>query len=238
MTAPAPSPTVLADFEESVRRRALREPLQHVTGVAPFWRVELAVGPGVFIPRPETELLTQWALEALQEVSRPVVVDLCAGSGAVAKAIAHERPDATVYAVEREPNAVEWLRRNLEDCAVTVAADAVDPATLAQLDGGCDAVLANPPYVPDSVAVSVEVAADPAGAVFGGEDGLEVIRPLTRRCAALVRSGGAVAIEHDESHPAAVLELLESAGLTEATSHKDLAGRFRFATARGLRAPR
>ncbi|MGH6913090.1 MAG: N5-glutamine methyltransferase family protein, partial [Stackebrandtia sp.] len=212
---------------------ARRRPLQHLTGSAGFWRFDLAVGPGVFIPRPETELLAEWALRSLQGVERPTAVDLCAGSGAIAKAILCDRPDATVYAVEADDAAAAWLRRNLADTsAAVVRGDAVAGETLAELDGTCDAVLSNPPYVPTHVVTGPEVAADPPSAVYAGADGLDVIRPLAPRCAALLRPGGVVAIEHDETHGQAVVALLRSAGLVDVADHRDLAGRPRFATAR------
>lgn len=231
LTAPPPAAAPAETFRELVRRRARREPLQHVLGTAPFRYGELAVGPGVFIPRPETELLVDWALSRMAGMTAPLVVDLCAGSGAIAHAVVHERPDATVVAVEQSAEALPWLRRNLDGTGVrVVAADATDTATLAELDGRCDAVLSNPPYVPTTVPVSPEVAADPAQAVFSGPDGLDVIRELIPRAARLLRPDGAVAIEHDDSHGTAVPELLRSCGFTDVADHRDLAGRARFAT--------
>ena len=218
-------------FESMVARRGRREPLQYIMGTAPFWRGELAVGPGVFIPRPETELLVEWALRALADRTAPVVVDLCAGSGAIATAITAERSDATVYAVERDPDAAAWLRRNLTSGTVIVA-DATEPSTLASLDGTVDAVLSNPPYVPDGIEVPAEVQADPAAAVFAGADGLAVIRPLTTRIATLLAPGGFTAIEHDDGHGDAVPDLLRANGFVDVMAHRDLAGRPRFATAR------
>ncbi|HZE39198.1 MAG TPA: peptide chain release factor N(5)-glutamine methyltransferase [Stackebrandtia sp.] len=220
-------------FRRLVTRRATREPLQYIVGTAPFWRGELAVGPGVFVPRFETELLVEWALEALRPLAEPVVADLCSGSGAIARAVAAERPDATVYAVERYPRALEWLRRNTHGTSVIVVdGDATDPATLSDLDGACHAVLSNPPYVPRRTAVEPEVDADPDTAVYGGDDGLDVIRPLIDRAAALARGGGVVAIEHDDTHGEAVPALLRERGFTAAVDHRDLSGRPRFSTAR------
>jgi release factor glutamine methyltransferase len=215
------------------RQRAARVPLQHITGTAPFGELDLMVGPGVFVPRPETELLARWGLAAVSGVPRPTVVDLCGGSGALALAVAAARPDAQVYAVEISPQAFTWLHRNAEGSAVKpVFGDAVDPATLADLDGRVDLVLSNPPYVPVGTPVPQEVAAhDPALAVFGGSDGLEVIRPLVTRAARLLRSGGLVGVEHDETHTAAMAELLAEA-FGQVTTHDDLAGRPRFTTAR------
>ncbi|WP_147139597.1 peptide chain release factor N(5)-glutamine methyltransferase [Stackebrandtia albiflava] len=230
--APPPGPDAVRRFRDMVAARAARRPLQHVIGTAPFWRRDLAVGQGVFIPRPETELLVEWALPRLAGTRRPVVVDLCAGSGALASAVMTERSDARVFAVEAEPAALHWLRRNLAVGAEVVEGDATSPETLRELDGRVDLVLTNPPYVPEGTPVSPEVAADPATAVFGGPDGLDVIRPLVHRVAALLRPGGNVAIEHDDTHGEAVPALLVAAGLDDVVAHRDLSGRPRFATAR------
>lgn len=254
------APDRLARFDALVARRADRVPLQHLTGAAPFGRLELAVGPGVFVPRPETELLAEWALAALggsvpasaqpargsSGASRVggaprVVVDLCSGIGALALAVAHQRPHARVYAVERASRALVFLRRNAAARVVAgdapvevVAGDATDPAVLAALDGTVDVLVCNPPYVPDGVPVPAEVAGhDPAEAVFAGPDGLAVIRPVIARAAALLRPGGWLGLEHDDTHAAAVPGLLRRDGrFTDVADHRDLAGRPRFVTAR------
>jgi release factor glutamine methyltransferase len=227
-----PHPSTVQRFRELVALRATRRPLQHILGTAAFWRAELHVGPGVFVPRPETELLVEWALRRLAGVDKPVVADLCAGSGAIGHAVAGERPDAAVYAVERYPQALEWLHRNLAGTSVTIVeGDATDPAVLCDLDGECDAVVSNPPYIPHRTTVSPEAAADPHTALFGGDDGLSVIRPLLNRAAVLLRPGGVLAIEHDDTHGDILPRLLSEAGFAEAAGHTDLAGRPRFATA-------
>ncbi|WP_254876968.1 peptide chain release factor N(5)-glutamine methyltransferase [Verrucosispora sp. NA02020] len=231
-------------FEALVSRRCRREPLQHLTGSAGFRHLELAVGPGVFVPRPETELLAGWGVErAAERVAdgvTPVVVDLCSGSGAIALAVAQEVPTARVVAVERAPAALAWLRRNAATRAAAgdrpievLAADVTAPDLLAELVGRVDVLLCNPPYVPLAVVVPPEVAGhDPAEAVFGGDDGLTVIRPVLRRAAALLRPGGALGVEHDDTHGASVPDLLAADGrYTAITAHHDLAGRSRFATA-------
>jgi release factor glutamine methyltransferase len=235
-----------ARFGELVGARAARVPLQHLTGSAPFRYLDLAVGPGVFTPRPETELLVDWGLSVahagMATGDHPVVVDLCSGTGAIALSVAHERPGARVFAVEADPQALEWLRRNASgrlaagDPAVrVVAADATAPQTLADLDGAVDVVLCNPPYVPDAAPVAPEVAGfDPARAVFGGPDGLAVIRPVVARAARLLRPGGWVGIEHYESHAEAVPELLRAAGFGHVQMHPDLAGRPRYSTGQRL----
>ncbi|MEU5787589.1 peptide chain release factor N(5)-glutamine methyltransferase [Micromonospora purpureochromogenes] len=227
-------------FEALVARRADREPLQHLTGRAGFRHLDLAVGPGVFVPRPETELLAGWGIEVARTRSAPLVVDLCSGSGAIALAVAQEVPAARVVAVERSPAALEWLRRNAAERAAAgdrpievVAADVTDPELLAALVGEVDVLLCNPPYVPRAVAVPPEVAGhDPDEAVFGGTDGLSVIRPVLARAGDLLRPGGALGVEHDDTHGAAVPALLAADGrYVDVTEHRDLAGRSRYATA-------
>jgi release factor glutamine methyltransferase len=221
-------------LETLLKRRAAREPLQHITGRAPFRYVELAVGPGVFVPRPETEILVDLGLAAVARIDAPVVVDLCSGSGAIARAVAHERVTARVYAVERDDAALGWLRRNSEGTSITVVpGDATDPDILCALDGSVDLVLCNPPYVPDGTPVPPEVAAhDPAVAVFGGADGLDVIRGIAARAAGLLRAGGTLAIEHDETHADGVVDLLRAGcRFDRIVTHPDLVGRPRFATA-------
>ena len=233
-------PGGLTRYETLVAERARRVPLQHLTGSAPFRYLEFAVGPGVFVPRPETELLVSWGLPFVE--GRPAtVVDLCSGSGAIALSVAHEAPTTRGYAVERSPEALRWLRRNAEDRAaagdppiIVVEGDVADPAVLAELDGRVDLVLCNPPYVPDATAVEPEVAEhDPAAAVFGGPDGLAVIRVAVERAARLLVPGGRLGIEHDDTHGEAVPALLAADGrYDEIEDHRDLVGHPRFATAR------
>lgn len=220
-------------FWDALRRRVAREPLQYIVGHAAFRHVELAVGPGVFVPRPETELLVDAALTALAARPAPVVVDLCAGSGALACSIARECPAATVYAVESMPGALPWLRRNCAPLGVTVAVgDVADPALLRNLRSRVDAVVSNPPYVPEAAAVSPEVRADPPQAVFAGPDGLAVIPLVIIRAATLLRPGGTLVVEHDDSHREAVPVLLREDGRWGGVAdHDDLAGRPRYATA-------
>ncbi|ROP32320.1 release factor glutamine methyltransferase [Couchioplanes caeruleus] len=224
----------LRRFEELVARRARRIPLQHLLGTAAFRHLELAVGEGVFVPRPETELLAGWGIE--HTAPGATVVDLCSGSGAVALSVADESGAARVVAVERSPSALIFLRRNAAafPAVRVVEADVTAQGLLRELYGQVDVVLCNPPYVPDGTAVPPEVAEhDPAEAVFGGADGLSVIRPVIALAAALLRPGGMVGIEHDDVHADAVPALLEADGrFTMVEGHPDLAGRPRFATAR------
>jgi release factor glutamine methyltransferase len=168
-----------------------------------------------------------------------VVVDLCAGTGAIALAVATELPGAVVYAVERDPEALQWLRRNVSNQVTVLAGDVTEEATTSTLDGRVDLLLCNPPYVPDGTPVPPEVFDhDPGIAVFGGPDGLAVIRPVIGRAAALLRPGGWVGIEHDESQGESVPALFRAAGaFTDITAHPDLTGRPRFTTARRAKAP-
>jgi release factor glutamine methyltransferase len=241
MLHPLVDPVVIDQLRKVVERRASREPLQHVLGTAVLGPVQVAVGPGVFIPRPETELLYEWGLRAMSDVSAPLVVDLCTGTGALALAVAASRPDAIVHAVDADPGALTWAQRNIADHAaaggtpVTLhAADVRWPDLLVDLEARVDLVLCNPPYVPDGAPVPREVAEwDPPVAVFGGPDGLEIIRAVVNASAALLRYGGSLAIEHDDSHGDAVPALLRRRKvLTDVHEHHDLAGRPRFATAR------
>ena len=226
------------DYAQLVARRAAREPLQHITGSAPFYGVELAVGPGVFIPRPETEVLAQWAVQMLDDApSAPAVVDLGSGSGALAIAVARAVPAATVYAVERSHEAREYLRRNVEEHAPQVrivAGDLTDAHLLAERDGSVDLVVSNPPYVPESPELQVEVYADPHEAVFSGTDGMAAIRGLVPVAQRLLRDGGALGIEHDDTTSVQVQDVVAAGGFGDIRVVKDLAGRARFVTARKL----
>jgi release factor glutamine methyltransferase len=238
---PLVDPPVVDAIGQLVAQRAKRVPLQHLTGWAAMGAISVGVGPGVFVPRPETELLLAWGLHVIAEVDKPVVVDLCTGTGVLALAMANERPDAIVHAVELDPVALAWARQNAELCAQNgdtpiklYAGDVTSPQILSDVDGTVDLVLCNPPYVPEGTEVPPEVAEhDPAIAVFSGADGLDVIRPVVTAAARLLKSGGGVAIEHDDTHRYAVTELLAARRvLTDVQDHEDLAGRPRFSTAR------
>ncbi|MGY1689875.1 peptide chain release factor N(5)-glutamine methyltransferase [Geodermatophilus sp. SYSU D01105] len=228
-------------FAGLLDQRAGRVPLQHLTGRAPFRHLELAVGPGVFVPRPETELLVEWVLGRLAGVPEPVVVDLGSGSGAIALSIAHEHPGARVTAVERDAGAIEWTRHNAAERAAAgdtpvqvLAGDMTDPWLLPDLDGAVDVVVSNPPYVPDGARVPREVADhDPPLALWGGPDGLDVVRGLVRTAARLLRPGGALGIEHADQQGGALPALVRAhGGFTDVADHADLAGRPRYTTAR------
>ena len=230
-----------ARFGALLAQRADRVPLQHLTGRAPFRFLELTVGPGVFVPRPETEQLAGWALERLSGAGEPVVVDLGAGSGALALSIAHEHPGSRVTAVERDAGAIEWTRHNAAarsaagDTPVEViAGDMTDAALLRELDGTVDLVVSNPPYVPDGARVPREVADhDPPLALWGGPDGLDVVRGLLVTAARLLRPGGWLGIEHADQQGSTLPAVVRAhGGFTDVADHADLAGRPRYTTAR------
>lgn len=226
-----------------VGRRAGREPLQHLLGSTGFRHIELAVGPGVFVPRPETESVVQWAVDRLaaEGGASPLVVDLCTGSGTIALAIANEIPGATVHAVERDPAALAWTRRNAQarqaagDTPVTLHLADVSQA-LHELDGTVDLVVSNPPYVATTELplVDPEVADhDPHIALWAGSDGLDVLRLVVAAAGRLLRPGGWLVAEHSDRQGASAPDLLrEAGGWSEVADHRDLAGRDRFVTGR------
>jgi release factor glutamine methyltransferase len=226
-------PSAVVALDRLLKRRATREPLQHLVGRAAFRYVQVAVGPGVFVPRPETELLVDAVLPALTAAAEPVAVDLCSGSGALALAIADEVPTARVLALELDGPAAAWLRRNVRGTGVEVVlGDVTDAALLHDLAGRVDAVVCNPPYVPVGTEVGAEVRFDPEQAVFAGPDGLALMPHVVARAVELLRSGGVLALEHDDSHGRAVPDLLVADGRwRDVVGHHDLAGRPRYATA-------
>jgi release factor glutamine methyltransferase len=230
-------------FGELVSARAERIPLQHLTGTAAFGPVEVSVGPGVFIPRPETEALFEWMLR--QELPRkPLIVDLCTGSGALALAIATARPHARVIAVENSAEALGYARRNLADTGVELLdADVTDPDLRPDLDGAVDLLVANPPYIPEGAVLGPEVAEhDPAQALFGGPDGMAVIVPIVALAQRWLRPGGRCAVEHDDTTSGLTTAAFggaafdgaafDGAAFDDVTAHLDLTGRPRFVTAR------
>ncbi|MDN4162759.1 peptide chain release factor N(5)-glutamine methyltransferase [Nocardioides abyssi] len=233
------APAAVEQYAALVARRAGREPLQHLTGSAWFRHVELAVGPGVFVPRPETELLAGWAVERLAGLvaagETPVVVDLCTGSGAIAKALADEVPQARVHAVELDEAAHGWAERNLAGTGVVLCQGDLATA-FDDLAGSVDVVTCNPPYVPLDAWESVAPEArdhDPHLALFSGDDGLDAMRVLERRAAVLLRPGGVVGAEHADVQGESAPAVFAATGRwTEVRDHRDLAGRARFLTAR------
>lgn len=230
----------LARFEAVLSERARRMPLQHLTGRAAFRRLELAVGPGVFIPRPETEVLVDLALAELRRLPTdppPVVVDLCTGSGAIALAVADEWPAAKVHAVEASEEAHAWARANVTGTGLPVDLR-LGPAQEAfpDLDGTVDLVLSNPPYIPPAmVPTDPEVRDhDPAVALYGGgDDGLRIPLEVAARAAELLRPGGLLLMEHADTQGQTLPERLVASGAwTDVVDHPDLAGLPRVTSAR------
>lgn len=224
------TPDQVAEYEALVARRASREPLQHITGTAPFYRLELSVGPGVFVPRPETELLVEEALRVLGTRTgkvAPRIVDLCTGSGAIAAAIKSEMPNAQVFAVELSEDAIPYTRKNLEPLGVhLVQGDAL--TALPELAGTFDAVLSNPPYIPPAnVPAGPEAALhDPDMALYGGgEDGMQMPSAIAARAFELLTPGGVFIMEHDDTQEEAVAELLARVGFEGCYPVRDLNNR-------------
>ena len=234
----------LARFQSMLARRAKREPLQYITGHVPFRYLDLKVGPGVFIPRPETETVVQAGLDWLTEhgMIHPRVVDLCAGSGAIGLSVVSEVPGSQVWAVELSPNTAEWTNKNLAETAkrypsiasnyqLEIVADATSLATLAQLDGTIDIVITNPPYVPESdVPEQPEVRDwDPELALYGGSmDGTLIPERIIERAYRLLKPGGALVMEHDVTQGDRLVAYAKAAGFTTASTGRDWTGRDRY----------
>jgi release factor glutamine methyltransferase len=212
-------------------RRCAHEPLQYLTGVAYFRHLELKVGPGVLVPRPESELLVEAVLTHIEKLPGAVsVVDLGSGSGALALAIATEAPRTHVIAVEKSADAIHWLKENVSFIDEKVRILESDVVTA--LEGvKCDVVIANPPYIPDSEVLPKDVAThEPAVALFGGPDGMRAPRLFISAAARLLKPGGFLAIEHHETQAAEVGDVL-TVEFEDILLHKDLNGRPRFTTA-------
>jgi len=218
-------------FWKLLDRRCAHEPLQYLTGVAYFRHLELKVGPGVLVPRPESELLVEAVLTHIEKLSGAIsVVDLGSGSGALALAIATEAPQTHVIAVEKSAEAIHWLKENVSFIDEKVRILESDVATA--LEGvKCDVVIANPPYIPDSQELPRDVADhEPAVALFGGADGMKSPRLFISTAGRLLKQGGFLAIEHHEDQGGAIADVL-SADFTDILLHQDLTGRPRFTTA-------
>ncbi|MFE6734061.1 peptide chain release factor N(5)-glutamine methyltransferase [Microbacterium sp. NPDC057650] len=223
------------ELEALTERRAAREPLQHLTGTAPFRQLELAVGPGVFVPRPETELVVQFAIDALVSVPdpEPIGIDLGTGSGAIAMAMATEVPQARIFAVELSDAAFGWAARNTADAENLTLVQGDLATAFDELRGAVSVVISNPPYVPDdAIPRDPEVRLfDPAKALYGGPDGLDVVRVISRRALELLHPGGLLVLEHGELQGDAIRGILTADGWRAAATHPDLTRRDRATTA-------
>jgi release factor glutamine methyltransferase len=237
----------LARYHELVAARRNRVPLQHLTGTAAFGPVTLHVGRGVFIPRPETEAVLEWALrEALESTgaqqfpARPVICDACTGSGALAVALAQHWPAARVIGIDDSDSSLRYARHNSAGTAVELLrADVTTPGLLTELDGRVDLMVANPPYIPDGAPLAYEVVQhDPPHALFGGPDGMSVITAVVALAGRWLAPGGLFAVEHDDTTSSLTVELIAGTGLFDAVlARPDLTGRLRFVTARRTDTP-
>lgn len=222
---------IVDGYAELVKRRCNHEPVQYLTGSAGFRNLDLAVGPGVLVPRPETEGLVEEVLKHIANLPGPVsVIDLGAGSGAMAISIATEAPNTHVIAVEKSMEAIEWLKQNVAFYDESIRIVQGDVAEV--LEGvKCDVVVANPPYVPDSQPLPKDVANfEPAIALFGGSDGLELPKRFISAATRLLKAGGLLAIEHTETQGEAIANLL-STDFQQIALHQDLTGRPRWTSA-------
>ncbi|HEY1838966.1 MAG TPA: peptide chain release factor N(5)-glutamine methyltransferase [Mycobacterium sp.] len=230
----SPDQAFFDNYRAAVAARSRRVPLQHLTGVTAFGPLTLSVGPGVFIPRPETEAMLEWAVGQSLPAG-PVVVDVCTGSGALALAVARHWPEARVIGVDDSEAALDYARRNSAGTTVEfICADVADPGVLAEFDGQVDLMVANPPYVPDGAELEPEVVEhDPPHAVFGGPDGMALIPAVVGLAGRLLRPGGLFAVEHDDTTSSMTAQTIRgTARFNDVVARMDLVGRPRFVTAR------
>jgi release factor glutamine methyltransferase len=229
------TPEQLYAFEVALARREKREPLQHITGTAAFRSLELSVGPGVFVPRPETEQVVQYAIDYLRQLPTPgAAIDLGTGSGAIAIAMAKEVPQAKVFAVELSEDAFAYATKNIEANSVKVELRlGAMQDVVSDLVGSLDVVISNPPYIPnDAIPIDPEVRNyDPELALYGGEDGLDVIRDISGIAAALMRPGGLLVLEHADGQSDGIRELLLNDGWLNVSAFQDATMRYRTITA-------
>ena len=222
-------------FDSALARRVAREPLQHITGTAAFRHLELKVGPGVFTPRPETEQVVGFALEKISTWPTPLIVDLCSGSGAIAISLATEISGSNVFAVEKSIDAFSFLRQNAATYGLSDEnlrnEDLHD--SLPELDGQVDLVISNPPYIPnDAIPIDLEVQLhEPSMSLYGGVDGLDVVRQISNRALKLLKPGGLLVMEHADTQSNAIRKLLLGQGWLEIEARADLAGKDRMISA-------
>jgi release factor glutamine methyltransferase len=225
----------LDKFQLALARRVARQPLQHITGSAPFRHLELKVGPGVFTPRPETEQVVGFAMEKLANLQSPLIVDLCSGSGAIAISLATEVLGSKVFAVEKSEEAFVYLLENAASYGLSENNLRHEDLqnSLTELDGQVDLVISNPPYIPnDAIPIDLEVQLhEPSISLYGGVDGLDVIRQISIRAKKLLKSGGLLVLEHADSQSSAIGKLLLDGGWLEIETRADLAGKERMISA-------
>lgn len=222
------SPEQQGDFEQLLARRAAGEPLAYLTGVKEFWSLELEVTPAVLVPRPETELLVEWALAVLPPGRPAHVLDLCTGSGAIALALARERPQARIVASDLSAAALDVARRNARRLALgnvqCLSGNFYDIPGLPDGSHGFDLIVSNPPYVAEGDPHLADLAFEPALALTSGPDGLDALRAIVAGAGARLRAGGWLLLEHGADQGPAVRDLCERAGLRAVQTRRDLAG--------------
>jgi release factor glutamine methyltransferase len=225
----------LDKFQLALARRVARQPLQHITGTAPFRHLELKVGPGVFTPRPETEQVVGFAMEKIANFQSPLIVDLCSGSGAIAISLSTEVSGSEVFAVEKSKDAFGYLLQNAASNGLSKDNLRNEDLqnSLTELDGQVDLVISNPPYIPnDATPIDLEVQLhEPSMSLYGGVDGLDVIRQISIRAKKLLKSGGLLVLEHADSQSSAIGKLLLAGGWLEIEARADLAGKERMISA-------
>ena len=222
-------------FQSALARRVARQPLQHITGTAPFRQLELKVGPGVFTPRPETEEVVSFALEKISNRVSPLIVDLCSGSGAIAISLATEISGSNVFAVEKSIDAFTYLLDNSESFGLPKQNLRNEDLqhSLTELDGSVDLVISNPPYIPnDAIPIDLEVQLhEPSMSLYGGVDGLDVVRQISIRAMKLLKPAGLLVIEHADTQSRAIAKLLLAEGWLDIQARADLAGKDRMISA-------
>ena len=225
----------LDQFQLVLSRRVSREPLQHITGTAPFRHLELKVGPGVFTPRPETEQVVGYAMEKISKLHNPLIVDLCSGSGAIAISLTTEISGSKVFAVELSKAAFGYLLQNAASYGLPEEnlRNEELQTSLSELDGLVDLVISNPPYIPnDAIPVDLEVQLhEPSMSLYAGVDGLDAIRQISIRAKSLLISGGLLVLEHADSQSSSIAKLLLAEGWLEIEARADLAGKERMISA-------
>jgi release factor glutamine methyltransferase len=223
------------NFQLALARRVARQPLQHITGRAPFRHLELKVGPGVFTPRPETEQVVGFAIEKIADLQSPLIVDLCSGSGAIAISLATEISGSRVFGVEKSEEAFDYLLQNAASHGLSEGNLRNEDLqnSLAELDGQVDLVISNPPYIPvHAIPIDLEVQLhEPSLSLYAGDDGLDVIRQISIRAKKLLKSGGLLVLEHADSQASAIGKLLLAGGWLEIETKADLAGKERMISA-------
>ena len=225
------------ELVELYGRRLAREPLQHITGKAYFRNLELVVGQGVFIPRPETEFVAQLAIDALRSIAsaEPIGVDLGTGSGAIALSMATEVSNSKIFAVEKSDQAIPFTTKNFQKYGTSnttlTHGDLAD--AFQELNGLASVVASNPPYIPSAaIPRDIEVKLhDPELALYGGKDGMQVMHRVSATAKRLLHDGGSLIVEHADSQAEQVSQLLLADGWRQIRSHKDLTGRDRAVTA-------